>query len=359
MTRISFLPTVSLVLTFILILAFEIYASATIFGQILFKSPSTQTTVYLAGFISTITLIYALWGGVVAVLKTDRIQIIGVLAVVLLLAYAALIAGDGNKPGVRVDSVSSSDVYWGVAAAVCGAIATQFYSLLNWGTVSNFTEGRDSSWTLRSAGILTFVLLSTLVLIGLYAGTGEAGASFKNIIDKPFLTTSSIWTYVLVAGMVCIVFSTADSLVIHITMFFYDNILGKNSNESTSSLVDLRNLRLLALFVFWLALLAVMIFIVTQQDLLYLLFAVAGGIIVYAPLMFLVLVLSKNPSSLIILSGLTTQLFFALFLLAFGANVAALIYDPSSTAKVVTISFVLSCIAAVTVFIRAGKEVRQ
>lgn len=356
-SRISFYPTLSLVITFVLILAYEIYASATIFSQILFDTPTNQTTIYIASLLASVTMIYALWGGVVAVLKTDRIQIIGVLAVIGLLAYAGL-----QKVGVDTSNTSiplapdSSDVYWGIAAAVCGAIATQFYSLLNWGAVSNFPKGHNPAWTLRATGILTFILLSVLVLVGLSSGSGEAGISFKSIIDEPFLQNPNIWTYILVAGMVCIVFSTADSLMIQITMFTFDNLLGKNSMDDTASLSNVRNLRLLALLTFGLALSVVIVFIATQQDLLYLLFAVAGGVIVYAPLMFIVLVMSNTPSSLQILSGGVSILFFGLFILAFGGNITALVLDPSATAMVVTLSFIVSCLIAVIVF---AKSVRS
>ena len=355
-SRVSFYPTLSLVLTFILILAYEIYASATIFNQILFDTPTNQTTIYIASLIATITMFYALWGGVVAVLKTDRIQIIGVLAVLGLLAYASLQKVGADTASINIPIFHKNpDIYWGIAAAVCGAIATQFYSLLNWGAVSNFPKGHNPSRSLRATGVLTFLMLSVLVLIGLYSGSGDASISFKSIVNEPFLQTPNFWAYLLVAGMVCIVFSTADSLMIQITMFTYDNLLGKNSMDATVSLSNVRNLRLIALFTFGIALAVVIVFIATQQDLLYLLFAVAGGVIVYAPLMFLMLVMSSKPSSLRILSGLASSVYFGLFLLAFGANMFALIYDPPTTAMVVTLSFVVSCIFAVILYVKSAR----
>lgn len=126
--------------------------------------------------------------------------------------------------------------------------------------------------------------------------------------------------------------------------------------DDTASLSNVRNLRLLALLTFGLALSVVIVFIATQQDLLYLLFAVAGGVIVYAPLMFIVLVMSNTPSSLQILSGGVSILFFGLFILAFGGNITALVLDPSATAMVVTLSFIVSCLIAVIVF---AKSVRS
>ena len=356
-SRVSFYPTISLVLTFLLILAYEIYASATIFSQILFDDPTNQTTIYIAALLASVTIIYALWGGVAAVLKTDRIQIIGVLAVVGLLGFAGLFKTGSEISNINISLIpSSSDAYWGISAAVCGAIATQFYSLLNWGAVSNFPKGHDPAWTLRTTGILTFFMLSILVLVGLFAGANEEGASFRSIINEPFLQSSSLWTFVLVAGMVCIVFSTVDSLMIQITMFTYDNLLGKNSMDATVSLANVRNLRLLAISIFVLALGSVIIFIATQQDLLFLLFAVAGGVIVYAPLMFIALVMSNDPSSLRALSGPVSIVFFVLFLLAFGGNIVALVIDPSATAMVVTLSFILSCVIAAVVYARATKK---
>jgi len=351
--RVSFFPTLSLVLTFILILAYEIYASATIFSQILFKASDSQTTIFLAALIAVITMIYALWGGVVAVLKTDRIQIIGVVAVIFLLIYATFVKV--SDPAYQFSATllpNSSEIFWGVSAAICGAIATQFYSLLNWGAVSNFPTGHCPSKTLRATGISTFILLGALVLVGLYAGGGHAGVSFKSLVDAPFLASPGMLTYALVAGMVCIVFSTADSLMIQITMFTYDNLLGRNSMSDTTSLPSVRNLRLLALGTFTLALSAVIVFIATQQDLLYLLFAVAGGIIVYAPFMFIALVIAKNPKALSALEGLPSFGFFALFLLAFAANIGALIFKPELTAMVVTLSFVVASMGAFLLYKR-------
>ncbi len=353
-SRIAFYPTLSLVLTFVLILAYEIYASAIIFSQILFDYPTDQATIYIAALLASVTIIYSLWGGVVAVLKTDRIQIIGVLAVIGLLGFAGLFKTGSISNISSIPFIPSSpDIYWGISAAVCGAIATQFYSLLNWGAVSNFPKGHNPAWTLRATGIFTFVMLSALVLIGLLAGTGEAGVSFRSIINEPFLQSPNMLTFVLVAGMVCIVFSTADSLMIQITMFTFDNLLGKNSMDASVSLTDVRNLRLQALLTFGITLSAVIIFIATRQDLLYLLFAVAGGVIVYAPFMFLALVMSNKPLSLKALSGAVSIIFFVLFLLASCGNILALVIDASATAMIVTLSFILSCIIAAVVYTRA------
>ena len=319
--KISFYPTLSLVITFVLILAYEIYASSTIFCQILFQKPTNQTTILIAALLAAVTMIYTLWGGVVAVLKTDRIQIIGVLVVIGLLGFGGLIKAKGDISHIAIPFLpNNSDAYWTLSAAVCGAIATQFYSLLNWGAVSNFPKGHNPACTLRATGILTFIMLSVLVFIGLLSGDGEAGVSFKAIIDIPYLQNPDFWTFLLVAGMVCIVFSTADSLMIQITMFTFDNLLGKNSMDDTPSIEGLRNLRLLSLATFSLVLAAVIIFIATQQDLLYLLFAVAGGIIVYAPLMFLLLLISDNSMAFRSLPDFTSTTFFVLFLLGYPLN---------------------------------------
>lgn len=345
--RSSRLPTLSLVLTFLLILAFEIYASSTVFAQVLFTAPTSESIILIAFVLGSITMIYTLWGGVVGVLKTDRIQIVGAIAVIALLVAATL---DNSYASPTANPITlwqfPTETFWPITAAVCGALATQFYSLLNWGAVSNFPEGHDASWTLNATGILTWILLSALVFVGLYASNGDAGASFKSLVDASFLSSNRLLALLLVAGMVCIVLSTADSLVIQITMFVYDNLLDKNSMDGTHNPAGVRNLRLLAIGGFAFVLSVVIVFIQTRQDLLFLLFAVAGGVVVYAPFLFLALWLSDNARALAVLTGRVPALFFLLFVISFGAHIYALVTAPTATAIVVVVSFFISCVVA-------------
>lgn len=343
-SRSSLLSTLSLVITFLLILAFEIYASSTVFAQVLFKAPTPESTILIAFILGAITMMYTLWGGVIGVLKTDRIQILGAIIVIILLVMAAVQNHPLNPSTTSMKF--SADSFWTVAAAVCGALATQYYSLLNWGAITNFPDGHDPSWTLKATGILTLILLAALVYVGLHASNGNAGVSFKNLVDTSFLSSNRYLAFILVGGMVCIVLSTADSLVIQITMFFYDNILDKNSMDDTSNPIGVRNLRLLSIGGFTFVLFAVIIFIQSRQDLLFLLFAVAGGIVVYAPFLFLALWLSNNNNALVELTKGFPILFFLLFIISFATHIYALIDNPSSTAIVVVVSFLISSLVA-------------
>jgi len=349
--NVAFLSTISLVLTFLLILAYEIYASSMIFSQLLVKDPTQESIIVIAFVLSSITAIYTLWGGVVAVLKTDRIQIVGVIVVIVSIGYATFLLTQNASSSLKTSSVVYDlNTYWGIAAAVCGAVATQFYSLLNWGAISNFPEGHNPSRTLKLTGILTWLMLSVLVISGIIAGGADASISFKSLVEGPFLTQQGLPSFFLVGGMVCIVLSTADSLMIQIGMFSYDNILQGNSMNDSPNPKGVRNLRLISMFSFALVLAALIVFIATQPDLLFLLFAVAGGIIVYAPFMFMMLWMSNRRELLAKLPGAISVGYFGLFVVAFALHIVALIVAPKVTSIIVTVSFAISSASSLLVY---------
>lgn len=154
----------------------------------------------------------------------------------------------------------------------------------------------------------------------------------------------------LISGMVCIVLSTADSLMIQIDMFVYDNVLHGNSMSDYPNPKGVRNLRLLSLLLFALVLAALIVFIATQPDLLFLLFAVAGGIIVYAPFMFMMLFMADRRELLAKLPGNISVGYFVLFAVSFVSHVVALVIQPNATSVIVTISFAFSAILSFVVY---------
>lgn len=344
--NISILPTISIVTTFLLILAYEIYASSTIVSLMLFDNPNQQSEIYVAIIISFMTISYTLWGGIVAVLKTDKIQIIGVVAVILLMGYSLVMQSGNPSSNLSLPEFTFSiEHFWPLLTIAIGGFATQFYSILNWGAISNL-EGSNPSSTLRKAGWLTAILLSIIVICGLAAGNESASVSFQEIVVNYYLhiDPSPILSAILIAGLVCIIFSTVDSLAIQITMFSYDNILKKNSRDKSQNLTAVRNVRLYSIISFAIVISALFVFMYFSPDMLYLLFAIGGGIIVYAPMLFLVRWLSNDIDRLVILNYKNSSIYFFLFILSFLANIFAMLNMPEETSKVVSISFFASCL---------------
>lgn len=358
--RISLLPTISLALTFLLILAFEIYASSKIVSQMLFHDVNEQSVIFVAIMIAAMTIAYTLWGGIVAVLKTDWLQILGVVAVIVLMVSALFEQRAANPAQFTFPEFSASkDMFWPLLAAGVGALATQFYSLLNWGALSNFDSKGSAPLILAATGVFTSLLLGSLVLIGLVSGSSNVGVSFHELVGSYYINENALLAGVLVAGMVCIIFSTADSLMIQISMFVYDNILGNDSNNEIEDSKEVRKVRLYSLFSFIIVVGALFAFIHISEDLLFLLFAVAGGITIYAPMMTLALLLSDNDKALSVITGKVSTVYFLLFVIAFLSNGYALKNSPEDTAFVTSISFFVSLMFSIFLYRQGQGRIEQ
>jgi len=130
----------SLVAVFVLLLAFEIFASAKVIAPFLFKTQSLSAEIFLTIVIFCITVLYALLGGVRAVFGVDILQV--PLICLFLPTFVIAAIPEWNHPKdfvVQLSSTMKMDqaVLVGVSIACINSLATQFYSLLNWGAVSN------------------------------------------------------------------------------------------------------------------------------------------------------------------------------------------------------------------------------
>ena len=159
----------SLVSVFVLVLAFEIFASSKVVAPLLFREANIRAEAWMSVIIFSITVLYTILGGVRAVFAVDVIQ--APLVCVFLPMFMWTAISDVKEPWRLASDLSQTlkvdmNALSAIAIACMNAVATQFYSILNWGAVSNVAP-REQRHLLNRVGFLTAVVLAVFVLVGL------------------------------------------------------------------------------------------------------------------------------------------------------------------------------------------------
>ena len=363
--RSGFALTISLalVLAYLLFLAFEVFATSQFMTPLLFEAPGVGHTILVSAVIFVVAVAYTLAGGISAVFKTDKIQIVCVIAVVLTLIAVAMNAKSSipstqpSEPLLRWDATA----LWAMAAACLAAVATQFYSLLNWTALSHL-ELRHQRSVLLGTGSITVVLLSCMVTVGLLLPPGDQplealqGALAEFNQASELLPRLAVW--ITLAGLAAIIFSTVDSLMIAAVLSIYDNVLHRDSYLKTEDSRELRKIRGLSLACFAAVFGGLIYLHLTQPNLFYLLLTIAGGVGVFAPMLVTAGYLSRSPRGLAVMGPLVVAVYILLFLGTFVTNLIALQYAPQFTAWLGTLA-ILSSIgwSGIVIILAKGRKV--
>lgn len=342
--------SLSLVLIFVLLLAFEIFASAKVVAPFLFESPTMASEVILATGIFLITVFYALLGGVKAIFGVDALQV--PLICLFIPAFVVAAIPDWNHPSIIAERLAESlkvdrAVLVGVAIACVNSVATQFYSLLNWGAVSN-VELAQQKRLLRWVGSITASVLVLFVLVGLLHPIGSTGSAWQDLVQQ-FSTlgaTGGAKSYILFAvimlGMASILLTTTDAVVVNCVLFSYDNLVGGNSKSSEDDPKALRKIRLIGAVMFGSCFAVLCAIHYLQPDPFYLLLSMAGGVVVFAPMIATAGYLAKCSSALYVFSRRNVSIFVALFVCSGVADVILLSRKSSFVPYIGLIAFVLA-----------------
>lgn len=322
-------PTISawLLVFFILVLAFEAYVAGNILAPLLIPGSPKLFAVCISFALLCVAMITAVVGGWQAVLNTDKVQIVAVLVVILVFLGTALRGGDGAEVS---RSHPSLDLHGWTTLLLLSvfAVATQFYSPVNWGVVSHLRKEENSAFLV--GGALASLLLGLITLGGVFVAVAPGSTPLETLLDRLHASWASpdLWGniagFVVVIGGVSMVLSTSDSLILKLVMLAYDNILGRDSKVAGSDPAELKRIRACVLGAFLLAFLPLAALWITQPQIIFTLVAIVTGLNVLAPLAVAVPILHRLgvlhllrawvflvASVLVLVSG-TLGLYFAL-----------------------------------------------
>jgi len=175
------------------------------------------------------------------------------LICVFLPVFVATAIPDWNQPAELAERLAASlkieqSVLVGIGIACINSLATQFYSLLNWGAVSN-VELNQQKKLLRWVGLATTVVLVLFVLAGLLHPTGTTGQAWQDLVQHFSALGAStspkafVISGIIMLGMASILLTTTDAVVVNCVLFWYDNLSGGDSKSADSNPEALRKIR--------------------------------------------------------------------------------------------------------------------
>ena len=354
----------SLVCVFVLLLAFEIFASAKVISPFLFKEPTQSSEIVLSIVIFCITVLYAVLGGIRAVLNVDFLQVPMICMFLPVFVWIAI--PDIDRPSELVSRLgaslnTNSTVLVAILIACINAIATQFYSILNWGAVSHI-EIKQQSKLLRWVGASTSVVLILFVLVGLLHPSGESGQVWQDLIlhFSSFASQTTAIAYVfsgiVVLGLASILLTTTDAVVVNCIMFWYDNLAGGNSKDTQADERGLTKVRWIGAATFAACFSILLIINYAQPDPFYLLLSMAGGVVVFAPMIITAVYLASRGDSLKHLTRNVTLVFLALFLVSGVADVILLSRKSTLVPYVGLVAFFVSTCVSLWLVSRASPK---
>ncbi|WP_040252102.1 SLC5/6 family protein [Psychroserpens mesophilus] len=286
-SKFKFLITLILIVTFLFVLSYEIFASSSILTPLLFDTNDILYQILVAIVLILVSLIYATSSGMKGVIKSDILQLC-----LILLALLFLIFGNQKIDFTDLDIYSkfkfNGPIILTTILAGINAISTQFYSILNHGVITN-AEPQDRASILKKVGIFSGLILSLFILFGLILPNDANISDFTVLLKESYSKSSLVFIGI---GFLSIIYSTLDSLLVIISMFTYKNILNKDIINTNKK--DLNNVKAIISFCFILILFPLGWFFFNKPSLFYLLLGIGSGITVVVPLIILSGFLLKN-----------------------------------------------------------------
>ena len=301
----------------------------------------------------------ALLGGVRAVFGVDILQVPLVCLSLPLLVIVAI--PDFDQPEAIFSRLTMSvkltpDILIAIGIACVNALATQFYSLLNWGAISNI-ELSSQKKLLRRVGAVTSVILIVFVLLGLLHPISSPGSAWDNLMQQftqLSLSTdlrSFIFSGFLTLGMASILLTTTDAVVVNCMLFAYDNLFNGNSKAIEKDRASLRKIRSIGAIIFSICFIVLCTINYLQPDPFYLLLSMAGGVSAFAPMIVIAGTLTKSKKALHVFNNNVVLLYFGIFIVSGIIDVILLAYKSSFVPYVGLSAFFLSGILSIILFL--------
>ena len=333
---------------YILILALESYVAGGLLAAVTIPDGGTGAAVVLSFVLLFASLVYTLLGGMKAVLGTDLVQLVFIAALVVAISIVAFQVGAGGE--VARGGFTMSEVFI-LVTLVFLAIATQFYSPVNWATVSDLSR-KEQFGTFLSGGIIGAVVLGLITFAGIRIGWQNGERPFDVVLGSFEMAGGGFGVYsvflrvILICGMVSMVISTIDSVMIRIVMLLYDNVFSGDSKQASSSATALKSIRVGVVGAFGAFFVPLSLLNWFQPSVMFTLIGLVAGLNVLAPLACTLPYLAiSDIRRLAVLTPAVVASFSAFVVLCAGAGFTFSLLGQSMVVTAVSVGgLILSCL---------------
>ncbi len=324
--------TLPLILVFILFVAYEVFASSQIMAAFIAPDLAIAPAI-IGGAIVAVSGLNSIAGGMQSNWRNDRVLAAGILLLFGVVAIASLFTPAPTARAAANPPLSAVLIV--TALGFLAAVATQFYSLLNSYNASNFERGSEAARVFRQVGLIIAAMLAFLVAIGaerpLDVTGGFPAALGERIAALPVGQAGQVaLAAVAVAGMVSVVFSTVDTLLVALAYFIQRHLLNRPTDANASATETLApTRRLVAILAFGILPPLAALYLV-NPNLFMLLLTIGGGAAIYAPLVFVATLALSRPAGLANMRPAFLLLYPGLFTASGVTGIILMSQDPAS-----------------------------
>jgi len=241
-----FFVSLIIVLTFIIILPFEIYVSSNLLASLLAPEDSAGMSIVFATVIFVLTLLYSMLGGLRGVVATDYIQIGFIILMLLALFIVSIfpglflnslevMPGQTKSIGFFPDGEPGAILFLVIISFIT-AVSTQVYNIVNLSVSTSYTGSQQSS-LFSKVGLGLSLSLFVFAAVGFSTNAlpssdfGGIDHLLREVGSGDGLTSKAI-VFAIVFGMVAVLISSADSFIVSVSQMFYGNLLKKDTYSS-------------------------------------------------------------------------------------------------------------------------------
>ena len=287
------------ILTYLFCLCYEILVSTNLLALVMFPNPTLTGKIVIAFMLLAFTLSYAVTGGYRTVQRTDLMQVLFALVLIVgILTF--LVTNVPASPPVSTSALipTSAPVWVAFLTMFLTPFTAQIYGILNHSFASHQDNIGDRKKLFHAAGLLVFVVYIVLAGAALYYNhnKGDAKAALETWLSTSVKGSgmANSWLVAIAAiGLGAMIMSTVDTMMIAITQSGFEVFKGNSKSEDPTN-QQLKIIRMAMLGIF------VPVFVVmawwwyAALDAFSLVFAVASPCEALAPMIVCLIFLTKR-----------------------------------------------------------------
>jgi Na+/proline symporter len=341
---------------FIMLCAFELYASSELLTRLIDFGLSPMARFLVALTLLFVAVGYTWAGGLRAAIGTDWIQahfIVLALVILLFVVWDSPLgaASDQGKSAPSIDRATLLN--WPTALAVFvvfyNAVATQFYSALNLSISTNYSpDGKVR--VLEKTGWFVALTLCIFVVIGMLLPQSQ-GAGMDAVLSKLLgalgasdKTTDSVMAAIIVAGFLALLLSTLDGTLVVIQQTLWELYTPRATFDQTESPIAIKRARLFTAAVGLAIAVVLLLFTLMKADLIPLVLTVVWPLSFLAPILAISAFFAARHNQTV-LSGLVAQSVLIIIVLGFWG----LLFVTTANGLDITGQACLACVIAAAI----------
>lgn len=227
--------SIIIVLTYMILIPFEIYVSSSLFASVLPADQSDDLAIVFAVVLFTVVVLYSATGGLRGVVATDIMQLLVISIMLIIVLGGAYYYAQEAPSTFTIGFLPNGDLLTIsvlAASSFVTAVATQMYNIINI-TVGSSFDSKNQLKLFRLAGWVLFCAFVLFVVTGLATqGFGESRLAGIDLLLNEISSNGeafSLIVFLVVFGMVAVLISTADSGIMAISHMAYENVFNNDS----------------------------------------------------------------------------------------------------------------------------------